>query len=68
MQRPNPIQGCPIGLEYLTQIDRLIVHQKLELLEAFTGWETNNKYSILNSFGQQIYYAFESRRVLTLYS
>ena len=29
--------GCPPGLEYLTQVDHLIVKGKVELLEAFTG-------------------------------
>ena len=64
----------------MSQIDRLLVKQKVELLEgiylvelgdndfklfpfiyklAFTGWETSNKYAILNAAGQQIYYAFE---------
>jgi hypothetical protein len=62
----------------LSQIDRLLVKQKVELLEgiyslnlicnyfdffnyklAFTGWETSNKYAILNAAGQQVYYAFE---------
>ena len=50
------------GLEYLAHIDKLLVKQKVELLEAFTGWETNNKYAIMNAAGQQIYYAFESKR------
>lgn len=59
MPLPNPIPGCPPGLEYLSQIDRLLVKQKVELLEAFTGWETSNKYAILNAAGQQVYYAFE---------
>ena len=28
------IPGCPPGLEYLTQIDQLLVHQQVELLEG----------------------------------
>ena len=51
--------NCPPGLEYLTQIDQLIVKQKVELLEAFTGFETNNKYKIKNSMGQDVYKAEE---------
>jgi len=27
------IPGCPPGLEYLTQIDQLLVHQQVEVLE-----------------------------------
>lgn len=50
---------CPPGLEYLCQIDQLIVKQKVELLEAFTGCETKNKYKIKNSMGQDVYKAKE---------
>lgn len=34
---PQRIPNCPPGLEYLTSIDQLLVKQKVELLEAFTG-------------------------------
>ena len=27
-------QGCPPGLEYMAQIDQLLVHQQVELLEG----------------------------------
>ncbi|XP_015784200.1 phospholipid scramblase 2 [Tetranychus urticae] len=57
---PTPlIPNCPPGLEYLTQIDQLLVHQKVELLEAFIGFETKNKYHIKNSMGQKVYTANE---------
>jgi len=59
MPIPQDIPGCPPGLEYLTQIDQLIVKQKVELLEAITGFETNNKYKVKNSLGQTIYNAVE---------
>ncbi|ROL51731.1 Phospholipid scramblase 2 [Anabarilius grahami] len=55
-QRPD---GCPPGLEYLTQIDQLLVHQKVELAEVILGWETNNKYMVKNSMGQQVFYVAE---------
>ncbi|XP_064552325.1 phospholipid scramblase 2 isoform X1 [Drosophila montana] len=59
MSIPIGIPNCPRGLEYLTSIDQLLVKQKVELLEAFTGFETNNKFSIKNALGQKVYYAVE---------
>ncbi|XP_053565981.1 phospholipid scramblase 1 [Bombina bombina] len=59
MPAPVPISNCPPGLEYLTQIDQLLVHQQVELLEALTGFETNNKYEIKNVMGQRVYFAAE---------
>lgn len=59
MVAPPPPVGCPPGLEYLTQIDQLLVQQQIELLEVLTGFETNNKYLITNSLGQQVYFAAE---------
>ncbi|EFB28953.1 hypothetical protein PANDA_007809, partial [Ailuropoda melanoleuca] len=59
MPAPPPPLDCPPGLEYLSQIDQILVHQQIELLEALTGFETNNKYEIKNSFGQRIYFATE---------
>lgn len=53
--------NVPQGLEYLNAVDQLIVQQKVEMMEAFTGWETNNKYSIKNSMGQNVYYAVEGK-------
>lgn len=59
MERPPAIPGIPQGLEYLSQIDQLLVHQQVELFEMITGWETSNKYQIKNSLGQQVYFAGE---------
>lgn len=59
MGKPEAIPGCPPGLEYLTQIDQLLVHQQIELLEVFVNWETSNRYAIKNSVGQQVYFAAE---------
>ena len=28
------VPGCPPGLEYLTQVDQLLVNQQIELLEG----------------------------------
>ena len=38
--------NCPPGLEYLLHVDQLLVKQQVELLEAFTGFETANKYKV----------------------
>ena len=34
MPAPQAPVGCPPGLEYLSQIDQLLVHQQVELLEG----------------------------------
>lgn len=65
MNVPIGIPNCPPGLEYLTQVDQLLVHQKVELLEAFVGFESANKYSVKNSLGQKVYYAVEDNDCCT---
>ncbi|XP_018596475.1 phospholipid scramblase 2 isoform X2 [Scleropages formosus] len=63
---PNPpIPGCPPGLEYLTQVDQLLIKQKVELIEALAGFESNNKYEIRNSMGQNVFYAVEENDCLS---
>ena len=59
MPPPTRPSGCPQGLEYLTQLDLLLVHQQVEMTEALTGFETANKYIITNALGQTIYFAIE---------
>lgn len=34
MAPPQAPVGCPPGLEYLTQIDQILVQQQIELLES----------------------------------
>eukprot|EP00128_Syssomonas_multiformis_P017206 Colp12_sorted_trinity150504_noHs@9021 len=51
--------NCPPGLEYLLGVDHIFVHQLIELLEAFTGFETNSKFQIKNREGQQVFFAAE---------
>lgn len=34
MNMPQGPPNCPPGLEYLTMIDQLLVHQKVEILEG----------------------------------
>lgn len=65
MNMPQGPAQCPPGLEYLTLIDQLLIHQKVEMLEALIGFETNNKFTIKNSIGQKVYYAVEDTDCLT---
>ncbi|XP_053537934.1 phospholipid scramblase 1 isoform X2 [Ictalurus punctatus] len=65
MPVPQRPPGCPPGLEYLTQVDQLLVHQKVELIEAIFGWETNNQYVVKNNVGQQVLLAVEESDVCT---
>ncbi|CAF0933071.1 unnamed protein product [Brachionus calyciflorus] len=62
MIRPSLIPGCPPGLEYLTQLDRIKVEQLVSLTEVFTGWDTNNKYVLRNANNQQFLYVFEESK------
>lgn len=34
MAAPQAPPDCPPGLEYLTQVDQILVHQEVELLEG----------------------------------
>lgn len=58
---PTAIPDCPPGLEYLAAVDQLLVKQKIELFEAFTGFETNNKFVIKNAMGQNVSMNCEER-------
>ena len=49
---PAPTQAlanCPPGLEYLTQVDQILVHQQVELWEVTTGYQTANRYIVKNT-------------------
>ncbi|MEE6500938.1 hypothetical protein FKM82_003997 [Ascaphus truei] len=65
MPAPAANPNCPPGLEYLTQIDQILIHQQIELLEVLTGFETNNKYELKNSLGQRVYFAAEQNDCCT---
>uniref|UniRef100_A0A2K6SPB8 Phospholipid scramblase n=1 Tax=Saimiri boliviensis boliviensis TaxID=39432 RepID=A0A2K6SPB8_SAIBB len=54
-----PTVSLPPGLEYLSQLDLIIIHQQVELLGMILGTETSNKYEIKNNLGQRIYFAVE---------
>ncbi|XP_046362053.1 phospholipid scramblase 1-like isoform X1 [Haliotis rufescens] len=53
------IQDCPPGLEYLSQLDQILIEQQVNLIEVLLSWECNNKYRVMNSMSQQCYYAAE---------
>ncbi|KAF6119913.1 hypothetical protein HJG60_010292 [Phyllostomus discolor] len=59
MPAATPLLDCPPGLECLTEIDKIQIHQQIDLLEVIIKIETNNKYEIKNSLGQRIYFAVE---------
>uniref|UniRef100_A0A8C6SWH9 Phospholipid scramblase n=1 Tax=Neogobius melanostomus TaxID=47308 RepID=A0A8C6SWH9_9GOBI len=63
---PSPgIPGCPPGLEYLTTVDQLLIKQKVEVVEALVGFESNNKYEVRNTMGQNVFYAVEENDCLS---
>ncbi|NP_001410589.1 phospholipid scramblase 1-like isoform X1 [Rattus norvegicus] len=55
----------PPGLEYLLQIDHILIHQQFEFVEAILGFETANQYKIKDKLGQKVYYAIEDSNFLT---
>ncbi|XP_042322115.1 phospholipid scramblase 1-like [Sceloporus undulatus] len=67
MPAPLHIPNCPPGLEYLSQIDRLLIHQQIELLEVLTSFETCNRYEIRNDTGQRMYLVIEENNFCTLF-
>lgn len=34
MPKPDTFVGCPPGLEYLTQLEQVLVHQQVEFMEG----------------------------------
>lgn len=66
MPTPGRPMGCPPGLEYLAQIDQILVHQKVDLTEMIIGWEMSNNYVIKNSMGQQVFVAREESNFWTM--
>ncbi|XP_016101683.1 phospholipid scramblase 2-like isoform X2 [Sinocyclocheilus grahami] len=56
---PVLLYGVPPGLEYFTQIDQILIHQKIECIKILSGFESNNQYEIKNGIGQDIYHAKE---------
>ncbi|XP_034290702.1 phospholipid scramblase 1-like [Pantherophis guttatus] len=59
MPLPPSFAICPPGLEYLSHLDWLLIHQKYEVLELITSFETANKYEVRNRLGEMVYFATE---------
>ena len=43
----------------LTQIQEMVIEQKVEYLEAFTSFETKNRYRVADTQGRTLLFAFE---------
>ena len=56
----KPLESCPPGLEYLSQLNMLIVDQQVTVLEMETKYEAENKYRVKNALGQQVFFAKET--------
>ncbi|XP_027731874.1 phospholipid scramblase 4 [Vombatus ursinus] len=65
MPAPPPVPNCPPGLEFLSQLDKILVHQQIELLELMTRFESNNRYEVKNSMGQMVYMVLEDTDDIT---
>ena len=51
----SPMSNNPYGLVYLTFLDQLFIKQ--QMIEASTGRESSFKYKVLNSIGQEVFFA-----------
>lgn len=47
--------GLPPGLEHLTQVDQVLIHQKIQCIKILTCYQPSNQYEIKNSIGQEVY-------------
>ncbi|XP_053315479.1 phospholipid scramblase family member 5-like [Spea bombifrons] len=63
-KNPEPRFLVPPGLEHLSKINQVIIHQQVELLGVFLGTEKSNKYEVKDSFGQKLYFAVEENLYL----
>jgi len=60
MPTPAALPGCPPGLEYLALLDKVLIHQQIDLADlVMRNQYRKTKYVIKNSVGQQCYFAYE---------
>ncbi|KAH3863167.1 phospholipid scramblase 1-like [Dreissena polymorpha] len=59
MPMQTQMSNLPPSVQYLNSLDQVFVKQKIEMLEVLTGFETANRYAVLNKDMQQIYYVQE---------
>ncbi|XP_076457435.1 phospholipid scramblase 1-like [Babylonia areolata] len=57
--------GLPPGLAYLAGLDEVRIHQQMDIVEVFAGWERNNRYTLCNNQEQQFMMAKEKTDCLT---
>lgn len=56
-QRPTTVPtNCPPGLEYLTQIDQILVHQQMEILESIINFSSLSINLLLNLSSRSVYW------------
>ncbi|MFT7808200.1 phospholipid scramblase 1-like isoform X2 [Arapaima gigas] len=55
----------PRGLQYLSQIDQLIVNGHMDPLEVLVGFESDKVYQMRNSLGEPVFYALEDTECCT---
>ncbi|EDV26192.1 uncharacterized protein TRIADDRAFT_56038 [Trichoplax adhaerens] len=59
MMPPPPSPSCPPGLECLTQLDQIIIMQRLNIVELMRGIDMANRYDAKNKFGQEVFFLAE---------
>ncbi|KAK7881797.1 hypothetical protein WMY93_030206 [Mugilogobius chulae] len=57
--------GLPCVRHDHEHVDQLLIKQKVEVIEALVGFESNNKYEVRNSMGQNVFYAVEENDCLS---